>query len=147
MALPARHPRLLVAATLVLIAARAGAQSVPATKAATTSAITAADLRTRLYLIADDSMRGRLAGSASDTLVTRYIASEMARVGLAPAGEDGGWFQIVHLRDRGGHEPTIPSRNVIGVLRGSDPVLRNEYVVISAHNDHVGIARQAVDHD
>ena len=43
--------------------------------------------------------------------------------------------------------PTIPSRNVIGVLRGSDPVLQNEYVVISAHNDHVGIARQAVDHD
>ena len=132
---------------LALIGARGKAQSVPAAGAATTSAISAADLRTRLYLIADDSMRGRLAGSASDTLVTAYIASEMARVGLSPAGEDGGWFQIVHFRDRGGHEPTIPSRNVIGVLRGSDPVLRNEYVVLSAHNDHVGIARQAVDHD
>jgi Zn-dependent M28 family amino/carboxypeptidase len=33
------------------------------------------------------------------------------------------------------------------VLRGSDPVLQNEYVVLSAHNDHVGIARRAVDHD
>lgn len=132
---------------LALITARAGAQSAPAANAATTPPISAADLRTRLYLIADDSMRGRLAGSASDTLVTSYIASEMARVGLTPAGEDGGWFQIVHFRDRGGHEPTIPSRNVVGVLRGSDPVLRNQYVVISAHNDHVGIARQAVDHD
>jgi hypothetical protein len=150
MQLAAPCQRSLVVAMLALIAARGEAQSVPATKASsatTTSVISAADLRTRLYLIADDSMRGRLAGSASDTLVTGYIASEMARVGLAPAGEDGGWFQIVHFRDRGGHEPTIPSRNVIGVLRGSDPLLQNEYVVLSAHNDHVGIARQAVDHD
>jgi hypothetical protein len=135
---------------LALLAARGEAQSTAAessTNAATAAAITATDLRTRLYLIADDSMRGRLAGSASDTLVTAYIATELARAGLAPGGEDGGWFQIVHLRDRGGHEPTFPSRNVIGVLRGSDPALQNEYVVISAHNDHVGIARRAVDHD
>ncbi|HEY2895681.1 MAG TPA: M28 family peptidase [Gemmatimonadaceae bacterium] len=143
--------RLFAVALLALLAGRAGAQSASAAKtspsAATTSAISSADLRTRLYLIADDSMRGRLAGSASDTLVTAYIASELARAALSPAGENGGWFQIVHFRDRGGHEPTIPSRNVIGVLRGSDPVLQNEYVVISAHNDHVGIGRQAVDHD
>ena len=135
---------------LALLAARGEAQSTAAessTNAATAAAITATDLRTRLYLIADDSMRGRLAGSASDTLVTAYIASELARAGLAPAGEEGGWFQIVHLRDRAGHEPAIPSRNVIGVLLGSDPVLQHEYVVISAHNDHVGIARRALDHD
>ena len=31
------------------------------------------------------------------------------------------------------------SPNVAGVLRGSDPTLRNEYVVISAHLDHLGI--------
>jgi hypothetical protein len=29
--------------------------------------------------------------------------------------------------------------NVVGILRGSDPVLRDEYVVFSAHFDHVGI--------
>lgn len=33
----------------------------------------------------------------------------------------------------------LQSPNVIGVLRGSDPVLRDEYVVISAHLDHLGI--------
>lgn len=115
--------------------------------AATTPAITAADLRTRLYLIADDSLRGRLAGSAGDSVVTAYLAAEFARVGLTPAGEDGGYFQTVHFRARGGGEPAVPARNVIGILRGGDPVLRNEYVVISAHNDHVGVARHAVDHD
>ncbi|MDO8678479.1 MAG: M28 family metallopeptidase [Acidobacteriota bacterium] len=34
---------------------------------------------------------------------------------------------------------TIDSDNVIGILRGSDPELRAEYVVVSAHLDHVGV--------
>ena len=34
---------------------------------------------------------------------------------------------------------TLESDNVIGVLRGTDPALRNEYVAISAHLDHVGV--------
>jgi len=34
---------------------------------------------------------------------------------------------------------TIESRNVLGKLEGSDPVLKDEYVVYSAHWDHLGI--------
>lgn len=34
---------------------------------------------------------------------------------------------------------TLTSPNVVGVLRGSDAVLRDEYVVYSAHLDHIGI--------
>lgn len=33
----------------------------------------------------------------------------------------------------------FPMRNVVGVLRGSDPVLKDTYVVISAHHDHIGM--------
>jgi Zn-dependent M28 family amino/carboxypeptidase len=33
----------------------------------------------------------------------------------------------------------VESQNVVGVLRGSDPTRRNEYVVLSAHLDHVGV--------
>ena len=33
----------------------------------------------------------------------------------------------------------VESQNVIGVLPGSDPVLKNEYVVFSAHLDHLGV--------
>lgn len=40
----------------------------------------------------------------------------------------------------------ITSPNVAGVLRGSDPTLRNEYVLYTAHLDHLGIGR-AVDGD
>ncbi|HUQ20269.1 MAG TPA: M28 family peptidase [Gemmatimonadaceae bacterium] len=41
-----------------------------------------------------------------------------------------------------------PARNVVAILKGSDPKLRSEYVAIGAHNDHLGIRRAgAVDHD
>jgi Peptidase family M28 len=40
-----------------------------------------------------------------------------------------------------------PARNVVAILRGSDPVLRNQYVAIGAHNDHIGFNHSPVDHD
>jgi hypothetical protein len=40
-----------------------------------------------------------------------------------------------------------PARNVIGILRGSDPARNGEYVAIGAHNDHIGIAPRPLDHD
>ena len=44
-------------------------------------------------------------------------------------------------------EPAAPARNVVAVVRGRDPALSSEYVVVSAHNDHVGLSSSAVDHD
>ncbi|MEP7001652.1 MAG: M28 family peptidase, partial [bacterium] len=40
-----------------------------------------------------------------------------------------------------------PSRNVIATLQGSDPGRAAEYVLVGAHNDHVGVNATAVDHD
>jgi hypothetical protein len=40
-----------------------------------------------------------------------------------------------------------PARNVIAIVRGSDPALRGEYVAIGAHSDHVGTAPTGYDHD
>lgn len=59
----------------------------------TESAITANDLRTRLYQIADDSMRGRRVGEPGNFRTTAYIASEFQRLGLRPAGDNGTYFQ------------------------------------------------------
>ncbi len=33
----------------------------------------------------------------------------------------------------------VPARNVVGVLPGSDPVLKDEWIVVGAHHDHVGM--------
>jgi hypothetical protein len=61
----------------------------------TTPAITTADLMTRIYRFADDSMRGRMAGSPEAMKGTEYIAGELKRLGLQPAGENGTYFQDV----------------------------------------------------
>ena len=41
----------------------------------------------------------------------------------------------------------FPARNVVAILPGRDPTVANEYIALGAHSDHVGIAKQAVDHD
>ena len=61
----------------------------------TVSAITANDLRTRLYGIADDSMRGRRIGELGNFRTTDYIAREFKRLGLKPAGDNGTYFQVL----------------------------------------------------
>lgn len=40
-----------------------------------------------------------------------------------------------------------PARNVIAVLPGADSTLRNTYVSLTAHHDHIGFARPPLDHD
>src|SRR5258708_4183624 len=58
----------------------------------TTAAITSADLMTRLYIFADDSMMGRQVGTEYNLKGTAYIEREARRIGLVPAGTDG-YFQ------------------------------------------------------
>ena len=59
-------------------------------------------------------------------------ASEAGRVASANLGVD------VTLARRSIHK-SVSSPNVIGLIRGTDPVLANEYVVYTAHLDHVGV--------
>lgn len=61
----------------------------------TENAITANDLRTRLYGFADDSMMGRRIGELGNFKGTEYIAREFKRLGLKPAGDSGTFFQVL----------------------------------------------------
>lgn len=62
---------------------------------ATSPAITAQDLTTRLYIFAADSMMGRQFGTEGNLKGTEYIASELARMGVQPGGVGGTYFQNV----------------------------------------------------
>ena len=66
----------------------------------TQRAITADDLMSRLYVFADDSMMGREAGTKGNTMGTDYIAAQVQRMGLQPAGENGTFFQTLPLKSR-----------------------------------------------
>ncbi len=66
----------------------------------TSAAITPGDLMTRLYIFSDDSMQGREAGTLGNVKGTNYIAAELKRMGVQPAGEDGTYFQTVPYKTR-----------------------------------------------
>jgi Zn-dependent M28 family amino/carboxypeptidase len=107
-------------------ALRSSAAQVTAAKA--DSVITESDVRRILSTLAADSMEGRKAGTRGGAMAAAFVAGEMKAIGLAPV-DSTGYFHPV---------PTLGS-NVIGVLPGSDSVLRDQIVVIAAHYDHLGI--------
>ena len=101
---------LAVAVSASLAAATLSAQSAPRTNvygnpqrvapAPTKAGIDVRDLQIRLYQFADDSMLGRQVGRVGNMKGTDYIAAEMKRMGLVPAGDNGTYFQVLpyHLR-------------------------------------------------
>jgi len=87
------------------------------------------------------------------------IATEFDAAGVAPAGTSGYIQEIaaVCVRLPGGGScvvtaeagETFPDsakeffsdRNVVGIVRGSDPTVADETIVVGAHFDHVGVGR------
>lgn len=47
--------------------------------------------------LADDLLEGREAGTRGYDLASLYVAQRFRAIGLAPAGDDGGWFQRVPM--------------------------------------------------
>jgi hypothetical protein len=114
-------------------------------------AITEALIRRHVNVIADDSMLGRNTPSRGLDLTAAYIAAQFKRLGLKPGGDSGSFIQryplgMAPISGGNGGSPPAPlgfdptsAPNSVGILRGTDPVLRDEYIVISAHMDHVGV--------
>jgi len=122
-----------------------------------------------LSTLAADSMEGRRTGTPGARMAARFLAAELERYGVEAAGDDG-YFQSVPMarvefRGRRGVRQglTIPSEtidfdtipadrlvdtevNVVAIIRGSDPEVAGEAVIVGAHFDHVGI-NAAVDGD
>ncbi len=92
----------------------------------TTAAITPADLSTRLYIFADDSMQGRLLSTAGNVKGVEYIANELKRLGLEPAGDNGTYFQSVNVVDRSFDETTRLSAGSATLTSWTDYIIRDQ---------------------
>jgi len=101
MQIPMHFGRRVKVCVVAVSAACAGCKSVsvPVTDKSS-HAITQADLRRRLSIFADDSMFGRSATSVGHERAVRYLAAEVARMGLEPGGENGTYFQTFNIRSR-----------------------------------------------
>jgi aminopeptidase YwaD len=128
---------IILASLAAASATTAAAQTCP--DGPTTTRGVAAPLSHVRYL-ADDALGGRLAGTFGERCAGIYIAAEFRRLGLEPAGDGSTYFQAHPLVSATNPHAssTQTGRNVVGVLRGGDPALAGEAVVIGAHYDHLG---------
>ena len=92
------------------------------------SSITTSELYGHVSVLADDMLEGREAGSRGGRAAAKYLIARLEEAGLQPAGMNGHFKQPF--------EPNF--NNLLAVLPGSDPELRNEYILVGAHYDHVG---------
>ena len=92
----------------------------------TSAAITPADLATRLYIFADDSMQGRLLATAGNVKGAEYIANELKSMGLTPAGDNGTYFQSVNVIDRALDESTRLSAGATSFTPWTDYIVRDQ---------------------
>jgi peptidase M28-like protein len=100
------------------------------------TAINPATLRTHLYAFAADSMMGREAGTAGNVKATNYLARELRRIGLQPAGDDGTYFQTLPFKER-----TAAATSTL-VINGQRLAWRSEWHGIaqaSAHIEHLRV--------
>lgn len=103
--------------------------------------------------LADDELEGREAGYHGSRVAARYIASLLKEMGIRPLGDS--YYQLfeayrkerqqkgrlqVHpdsiaLLKQGVHQK-LSMNNVLGMIPGKNP---DEYVIVGAHFDHLGV--------
>ena len=89
-------------------------------------------LTRHVYYLAGDSLRGRRAGSEDAAKAAAYIVGQFEEIGIQPYFEEG-WYQTFKRNEK-------TYKNVVGFIPGNDPVLKDEYIVIGAHYDHLGVS-------
>jgi hypothetical protein len=101
---------------------------------------------TRPQTFVDDPSNDRISTAPPTILISTEAAARLTNGATLAAGAI--YPEKAALNLKLSTEPTpFPARNVVGIVRGSDPKLSSEYVAIGAHNDHVGFSNRPVDHD
>ena len=102
--------------------------------------IMANQIRGEVEFLASDALQGRGSGTHDELVAAEYLASELRRIGIEPAGDNGGYIQNVsgEFEFRQGKK-RWNTRNVIGILPGLDAKLKDQVILLTAHMDHLGV--------
>jgi len=95
-------------------------------------------VRKHLYTLASDEMEGRGTGTPGIEKAAVYIENEFKRIGLATFQDLETYRQTFTFENRR-TQKKITASNIIGVLEGKSK--KDEFVVVSAHFDHLGIRK------
>ena len=95
----------------------------------TQSDTTVEDFKSRVGYLASDKLGGRSAGSKGDILARDYMVDLFEKYSSSVSIQE---FEVITNRRT---QETAITYNVIGVLPGNDPVLKDEFVIVGGHYD------------
>lgn len=130
--------------TATMVAAEIPVEQDPRTKSLPQfeSSFSPSDVRPHVEYLASPSREGRPGGQAHDA--ADYVADHFKGLGLKPlfeseSGKEGYFQAIPSGANEEGEAESVIGRNIGAVLAGSDPVLKEEVIILSAHYDHLGV--------
>ena len=97
-------------------------------------------LRSHVDTLCSEELEGRLAGSDGERQAALYLYRQLSEAGVTMLTDSLG--QDFKISSDGG---AVESRNIVGIVEGSDPELREEYIVVGARYDHLGINMLTID--
>jgi hypothetical protein len=105
--------------------------------------VKAEELRSWINYLSSDEMRGRANGSPEMKLSSEWLSGKFKEYGLKPLFATGEYVQNYTFTSR---QRTVNERNILGMIKGTDPLLKDQYIILSAHFDHIGV-RKGTDPD
>jgi len=103
-----------------------------------------------ILTLSSDEMRGRDAYSEDIRMAEDYIEEKFRAAGLSTFESFGGFrdefqHEAVSRRNPEAPAPTYNLANIVGFVEGTDPELKNEYILFGAHHDHLGVRGEEED--
>lgn len=104
-------------------------------KTVTTYKVQQKQVAETLKFLSSDALQGRDTGSKGIEMAAKFLEEVFVKNGVKP--------YFATYRDTLSNFDK-PAYNIVGVIEGTDPKLKNEFVVIGAHYDHIGISKMPV---
>ena len=99
------------------------------------------DMRQAVEYLASQELGGRYPGTAGDTLASEFITQKLRQLKLKPVVKGKKDKAFYHDFTYGKTEQRT-THNILAVLPGKDKKLRNEFIVVGSHYDHLGMGGQ-----
>jgi Zn-dependent M28 family amino/carboxypeptidase len=94
------------------------------------------DLEEWVSYLSSDDMKGRANGSDEMRSAAMWLAGRFKEFGIQEFKDYPGYIQEYSFSRR---SSSVNERNIIGFVEGTDPELKDEYIIVTAHFDHIGI--------
>ena len=105
------------------------------------SEITENELKNHIKFLTSEKNAGRYPGGKENTRIVKYLEKEFKRLKISSFEIGYRQFFNAELRvDKGVEKkPVVKTCNVVGFIEGNDSILKNDFIVLGAHYDHLGL--------